>query len=806
MDVITPFLIDEEDIAYEYELQKTPQSIITWGRYLESWNAKRRPLGNIIWLYERFCSQFQDQADIWEEYMQWAISKQEFDYVAVFERFEKVLQNFRGRCDSLCLKILEFAINQYDLEMIRKTVDLCLVRIPRDSHGKIWEPILALIDDKILPLTAEHDESKVEDDYEEIETLIYQALFGEGEGEREENGDIWSSYLLQRYISVAPHWNLEESLNKLALTGDYKAVHQIYVQYLSQNKPFTPHADISYSMHLNYLIALEKLGLDGPYESFVERMHSVFPEKKLDLILLLCKHHIKQSNFAQLTEDLEKAMQNAVDLKMFTTIYEFNVLFERLYLETIVQELKANPGLDYEKFGLQSHLDHLENLVESHSLRMNEFQLRLNSNLVESWHQRIRLFSTLEEKSKVYAEAILTIDPMKVTVPGSFGVLWCDYAQLYWNSGNHSMAREIWDRSLRVPFPHLQDLETIWSSWTEHELESGNLDRGIQILETALQLPDSPELTLDNYRKGNKKVPAQSIVFTSLTLWSLYLDLEEALSSSRPEHVTKTISIYEQAIALKVATPLYFINYAHFLQEHGPNILDSFRIYERAISIFPPETQYEIWNIYLAEATDPSAQLSQESIRDLFDHALESLVPSGIDCRPIFVLYSNFEEKNGFVKRSVDILLRGCRGNSISELWAQCVSKAKHLLGGEAARPYYEECLKSVPNSRAIPFVLQFADSEAQQGEMERAREILKYGAQLQPPVNNSVLWEFWEEFEVQNGDKESYKSMLKLRRKLETEMVVDTEMESQQKGNVQFVASSTDKRGINPEEIDLNI
>lgn len=104
-----------------------------------------------------------------------------------------------------------------------------------------------------------------------------------------------------------------------------------------------------------------------------------------------------------------------------------------------------------------------------------------------------------------------------------------------------------------------------------------------------------------------------------------------------------------------------------------------------------------------------------------------------------------------------------------------------------------------------MKFVVDFARTEAVLGEIERARELFKYGAQLLPPGRNGLLWEKWDEFEVRNGNKESYKDMLKLKRKLEKEMRIETEAESQLEGNIAFVAASK-QNVVNPEEIELNI
>lgn len=809
MDYICRYVIDEEDVAFEYEIQRTPQSIITWKRYLEKWEHEKRPVSNLLWLYERFCRQFSDQEDIWCSYLGWMIHRGEFDDLAIYQRFIKVLENFSNGCEEMCILLMEFVISEYELEMIRHVLDVSLRKLAASSHWKMWEMVFKFMEDKMLPLTEFGDSrDEFQDEQEQMEVMIYKSLFG-GE-EEQDTPDVWSSHILQRYIKIAPEWNVQNTLEKLASTRDYEAVRGLYQRYLGHGNELKATLEVPFSLQLNYLKALDHLCRDEEYESFLHQLQKVFPGKSTDFTIMWAKHEIRRSRFHRVTDILENAMKSTLDLKSFTRIYEFESLFERLYLENIVEELKANPELQkdaQEKFELDIHLSRLKNLIETHSLRLNDLKLRQNPNSVETWRHRATLFPTSKEKCNVYAEAILTIDPLKVFVPGSLATIWCEYAELFWAAKDFDTAREIWDRALRVPFPHLKDLETIWISWTEHEMMENGIERGLQVLETALQLPSEPEKVLEKYKTNSKKVHTQAIVFTSLPLWSFYLDLQEASSTSQTARFEKTISVYETMIQLKVATPMHFIQYAHFLRDFANDKIRAFQVYERALSFFPKKTQYEIWNVYLRDASDDTGKLSKERIRDLFDHALESLIPDGIDCRPIFILYSDFEEKNGLAKRSVDILLRSCRTmKADSTIWEKCISKARRLLGGEASRPYFEECLQNIPNSKVIPQTLAFAEMETQLGELNRAREILKYGAQLFHPSKNAELWEFWEELELQNGEKESYKSMLRLRRRLENELSVNTELESQKEGNVQFIAASQKKVPINPEEIDLNI
>ncbi|GCE97863.1 pre-mRNA-splicing factor syf1 [Zygosaccharomyces mellis] len=809
MDCINQYIIDEEDIAFEYELQRTPLSITTWRRYLENWESQRRPISHLVWLYERFCRQFADKEDTWCDYLRWIIDKHQLNSLTIYQKFIHILEGFSTGCEKFCILMMEFATSEYQLEMIRHILDISLRKLEVGSHWKMWEIVFKFLEEKILPLTELSDsQDEYQDEQEQMETLIHKSLFNREE--EQDTPDLWSSHILQRYIKIAPNWNLQNSLQKLASTKNYKAVHALYQRYLSHGSELVATLEIPFSLQVNYLISLDYLQMDKKYASFLQQLQTVFPGHSTEFTIMWAKHEIKRSHFHRVTEILENAMKSTLDFKSFTTIYEFESSFEKLYLENVIEELKANPCLQKdarEKFELSAHLSHLQRLVETHSLRLNDLKLRQNPNSVETWKHRVTLFETFKDKCNVYAEAILSIDPTKVFVPGSLATIWCEYAASYWNAQIFDTAREVWDRALRVPFPHLEDLETIWVSWTEHEIYETGIEKGLQILKTALQVPNSPEEVLENYKRNKKKIPTQAIVFTSLKLWSFYLDLQEASTADQIDLVEKTSLTYETMIHLKVATPMHFIQYAHFLQEHTNDKIKSFQIYERALSLFPREVQYEIWNIYLREAINAIKILSTESIRDLFDQALESLISSEIDCRSIFILYSDFEEKNGLAKRSVDILLTGCRTRiQDSNMWEMCVSKAHRLLGNEASRPYYEECLQRISNSKVAPQARAFAEIETHLGELDRAREILKYGAQFFHPSKNVELWEFWEELELQNGDKESYKAMLKLKRKLEGELSVNTELESQKEGNVQFISASQKKAPLNPEEIDLNI
>ena len=236
---------NDEDVAFEYEIQKTPQNILTWKRYIEYWKEEGRTDKQIRWLYERFCSQFVTDTSIWEDYIRWESTKEVVETSRIFWLFQRCLKSCVRDCDRICLSYLELAIEQYDLAMIRHALASSLMKMEREMHRKVWDPVIKFVEEKVLPLTqldsTQEDEEESTDEAELINVLLVKGFtkggfISEEISENGSRGDIWSSHILERYLKVAPQQKRNESLATLALTRDNITIKSVYEKYLPQDE------------------------------------------------------------------------------------------------------------------------------------------------------------------------------------------------------------------------------------------------------------------------------------------------------------------------------------------------------------------------------------------------------------------------------------------------------------------------------------------------------------------------------------------------------------------------------------------
>jgi pre-mRNA-splicing factor SYF1 len=246
-------------------------------------------------------------------------------------------------------------------------------------------------------------------------------------------------------------------------------------------------------------------------------------------------------------------------------------------------------------------------------------------------------------------------------------------------------------------------------------------------------------------------------------LWSFYVDLVESVSS-----LEETKKVYERIFELRIATPQTVVNYANLLEENK-YFEESFKVYERGLDLFMYPVAFELWNMYLTKAVD--RKIGIERLRDLFEQALEECPPKF--AKSLYLMYGNLEEERGLARHAMRIYERATRAVSDEdrfEMFEFYITKSASNFGLTSARPIYERAIAALPDQEAKEMCLKFAEMERRLGEIDRARAIYGHASQFCDPRTNAPFWQKWEAFEVQHGNEDTFKEMLRIKRSVQAQ------------------------------------
>mmetsp|Transcript_53718 Transcript_53718/g.64694 ORF Transcript_53718/g.64694 Transcript_53718/m.64694 type:complete len:523 (-) Transcript_53718:306-1874(-) len=318
---------------------------------------------------------------------------------------------------------------------------------------------------------------------------------------------------------------------------------------------------------------------------------------------------------------------------------------------------------------------------------------------------------------------------------------------------NRGCARRVCiDRTYR--FKSTDDAAQVWCSWVEMELRHDCFDEALSVIRQAVA--NTP-----NTKGGLHK---------SLRLWNLALDLEESLGGFE-----NTRASYDRVIELGVATPQIIRNYASYLKQHTHHE-QSYTVYERGLELFPfPHLgALVLWTEYLTNFEERYGGSKLERLRDLYERCLDpETSPSQDDISNFYIRYAKLEEQYGLSKRALSVYERMCTAILSSpskrisyELY---ISKATQFLGGGSGlskiRPIYETAISSLDDLDAAKICLSYAALETKLGELDRARTVYTYGAQMADPRRFDGYWKEWHSFEVKRGSEDTFRDMLRIKR-----------------------------------------
>ncbi|KAI9487355.1 MAG: pre-mRNA splicing factor Syf-1 [Benjaminiella poitrasii] len=728
------FLITELDIPYEEELLRNPYSLRPWLQYIE--HKRLGEFNELCFVFERALKELPGSYKLWKQYLDIRRDKlkglnavrhqQAYQHVITLYERALVLLNKMPR---IWLDYLSLLTTLPMITRTRRAFDNALRALPVSQHKRIWE--------------------------------LYLQFAKAAGGET-------AIHIQKRYLKLDPGYieNYIDSLIKLE-HFDEAAVNLVSIMNDKNFKSQRGKSHYQLWQELCELVVdhcedIENIQVESIIRSGIKR----FTDQIGILYSRLAMYWIKMGQLEKARDIFEEGITTVMTVRDFTVIFDAYSEFEEEMITTKMEMAKereeAGEKDEEEDLDLDLRLLRFENLMDRRPFLVNDVLLRQNPNNVMEWLQRVTLWTGNKNKIvETYTQAVQTINPKKAH--GKFHELWARFAKFYEEGDDLESARAIFEKAVKVNYKNVNDLAEIWCEYAEMETRNDNFDTAIEIMARATQVPRSLSMNPRLVNFHDESIPVQLRVFKSLRLWSFYIDLEESVGT-----VESTKKVYDQLMDLRIANPQTIVNYATFLEENQ-YFEESFKVYERGIELFGWPIAFELWNIYLEKFLKRYGGSKLERSRDLFEQALEGCPPKF--AKPIFLMYGKLEEEHGLARHAMRIYDRATKGvadEDRMEMFEYYIAKATESFGIMASREIYERAIEALPDKDVRVMCLRYAKLERKLGEIDRARAIYGYASQLYDPRKQAGFWKTWHDFEVQHGNEDTFKEMLRIKRSVQ--------------------------------------
>eukprot|EP01117_Protostelium_nocturnum_P018956 TRINITY_DN805_c0_g1_i2.p1 TRINITY_DN805_c0_g1~~TRINITY_DN805_c0_g1_i2.p1 ORF type:complete len:352 (+),score=124.01 TRINITY_DN805_c0_g1_i2:497-1552(+) len=231
-----------------------------------------------------------------------------------------------------------------------------------------------------------------------------------------------------------------------------------------------------------------------------------------------------------------------------------------------------------------------------------------------------------------------------------------------------------------------------------------------------------------------------------------------------------TKAVYEKMIDVKAATPQCIVNYASFLEENR-YFEESFKAFEKGVSIFKFPHNFDIWITYLTKFVERYGGRKIERARELFEQAITSIPAS--DVKVIYILYANLEEKYGLARRAMAVYDRATSAVPDADklaMFTLYISRATEFFGVIKTREIYEKAIEVLPDKMSRKMCLRLIELERRLGEVDRARAVFTHCSQFCDPRSDTLFWQKWKDFEQNHGNRDTYTELLRIKRSVEAQ------------------------------------
>lgn len=737
-------------MTYEDSVSKQAYSVDVWISYLDAIDDVSSPtqIDEITIQTRKFVGQralavLPRSYKLWKSHWEFLVKYEKnsnFDIAEVLHGFECCLLMMH-RYPRAWIDYFEFIETHpgcCSITYLRRLVNRSLQALALTQHNKIWPVILRIFQDEAWPIP--------------LETRIR---------------------VLTRHALLDPAYKpeLAEFLTRHQKWGHAALVYQDLLNHTTVSRE-------EYWQAFALLCTQHPTQVDQagvPWEDIVKAVLED-PQEQSSLQGLLwaqlADSWIRRGEFEIARSVLEEGLLKVRTVRDFTLVYDAYLELEQGLLEAaaeddVVDGEEGDMEVDPEDWDilldqtqnskiadLELSMARAEHLTSRRPLLLNAVVLRQNPHNVGEWLDRSLLFQKFGQPRQAAAaleEALRTVDA-KQAVNGAPSQLVSKLVEIYEMSSLQD-ARGLLERICKQHEFHFQkadDLAECWAAWIEFELRQENWDEALSLARQAVA-------SGSGIRKLN--------LTKSLRLWDLLLDLEESLGTTQT-----TEDAYNRAIDIKAATVQHILNYADFLSDKK-YFEGSFKAYERGLEMFPfPHPGAKLlWKAYLKSFMDRYGGTKVERSRDLFQRCIEECPPEV--SAEFYIMNGSFEEQYGLAKRALSVYKQMCQNVPKSEKLAAYrlfIAKTTKYLGITTTRDVYQEAIELLTEEDSAKICLDFAKMETSLQQVERARAVYTYGAQMADPRRIPEYWAQWNEFEVAYGNEETFREMLRVKRSVE--------------------------------------
>lgn len=830
-------LVTEADIPFETEIARNPNDLTIWLKYYKH-KLLTRDAGfkDQVFILQRAVKQFPRSYKLWDSYLllleEYYTSNPSVTASLVFKSYQNALI-LLNKAPILWANYLKFLVKNLrgEIRLIRRTFNQALYNLPVSQHHLIW-PGYILFADEIGGKTGVLVYLKF------FQYLSPETLRGAGKTEKNE------------VLSMT----IDQIVSKLIEFGDTEHVLVLMKEVLTNVDHYLPLSKSPVQLRLEFIdLLLENRSLkvseeyDHCIQTFIFGGLKNYKDQNGIFYAKLIMFFIKTKNYDKVRYYSFQGLRSCTTMKDFTLIFDMYTELEQSIVIELESRLEKTPEdqqlLQEANFRMAS----IEKVLDNRTLMINDMKLRQDTNNLDEWFNRVDIFQVeqqnLQGTLSTFVQALTTINPLKViSVSNKYTLsdFWIKYAQIYAKSSDIRTASLVYSKAIKSQFKTADELANIYISWSEMLLESGDEESSVLLIENVLSTIPNDAGEID-FNDASKSV--QSRMHKSIKLWQFYIDLLESMiddTEKDTDKINKIMKAYDQIIELKIATGQIILNYADFLLNYK-YWEKSFTVYEMGIKLFKNhKIKFEIWNKYLTAIIRFSQQNKSsiiiERIRDLFDQCIDSntdpdheLIPPSL-LKPIYILYSQFEQDNGSIMKSIKILesatkktieyLRSTKPDMETTIQAKfdiyktLLFKVGTVLKDTTRlRETYSSILNDdqITLNQLIEITLKFIAFETAQNQFTRVRALFQFVTKLGNPEADKFkkIWSDWEEFEVKHGNESTFKEMLRFKRQVKVEFENDIIIKDSVNPIGFIKGTSTQKEQSpekNPDAIDIDM